>query len=99
MEALGATNRVAGAAGPSVAAALAAAYRCLQATGRHALRGIECEMEDETLILQGTVSTFYEKQLAQAVLLNRPEITTISNKIHVAVSSPLAAVSRAKGWQ
>ena len=69
----------------SAGAALATAYRCLHATGRHALRRIECDFEDDTLILHGTVSTFYEKQLAQAVLLNQPEITTISNRVYVTV--------------
>ena len=64
---------------------LAAAHRLLHATGHQALRAIVCEMEGDTLIMIGTVQTFYQKQLAQAALLNRPEIPTISNRIHVKV--------------
>jgi hypothetical protein len=76
---------VAGDCDDPVEAVVALAYGCLQATGRRALWGIECEVENGVLILQGTVSTFYEKQLAQAVLLSQPEITAISNRIYVTV--------------
>lgn len=44
-------GRVAGDRDGPAEAVVAAAYRCLQATGRHALRGIECEFEDDALIL------------------------------------------------
>ena len=63
---------------------VAAAYRLLRATGHHALRTIVCELENETtLVLHGTVSTFYHKQLAQVALLNQPGIPSISNRIRV----------------
>ena len=64
---------------------LAAAQRLLHATGHQALRAIVCEMEGDTLIMIGTVQTFYQKQLAQVALLNRPEIPKISNRIHVEI--------------
>ena len=69
----------------STEAILAVAYSLLHATGHHALRAIMCEMEGDTLIMVGTVQTFYQKQLAQAALLSQPEIPAISNRIHVAV--------------
>jgi len=65
-------------------AVLAAAHRLLHATGHYALRAIACEMEGDTLIMVGKVQTFYQKQLAQAALLNQPGIPAISNRIHVA---------------
>ena len=69
----------------SIETILAAAYSLLHATGHYALRAIVCEMEGDTLIMVGTVQTFYQKQLAQAALLNQPGIPAISNRIHVAV--------------
>jgi hypothetical protein len=55
----------------------------LRSTGHAALRTVKCCMVEDTLVLHGTVSSFYQKQLAQAVLLRDPAIPSVANQIEV----------------
>ncbi|HUT95260.1 MAG TPA: hypothetical protein VMY37_37750 [Thermoguttaceae bacterium] len=57
--------------------------RRLHSTGFHALRSVECEYRDGTVVLRGRVATYYHKQLAQAVLLIDPLVETLVNLIDV----------------
>ena len=55
----------------------------LRSTGYHALSAINCEYHEGTVILRGRVSTYYMKQVAQAVLMADPLIEDIVNLIEV----------------
>jgi hypothetical protein len=57
--------------------------RRLWSTGRHALRHVECEYSDDTVVLRGRVPTYYCKQLAQSVLLPDALANTVVNLIEV----------------
>jgi hypothetical protein len=57
--------------------------RRLWSTGRHALRYVECEYSDDTVVLRGRVPTYYCKQLAQSVLLIDAPAKTVVNLIEV----------------
>jgi len=57
--------------------------RRLCSTGYHVLREIECECSDGVVVLRGSVSTYYLKQIAQATLLGDPAIKTVVNLIEV----------------
>jgi len=57
--------------------------RLLRTTGHHELRGVTCEYHDGHVVLRGHVSTYYLKQLAQAVLLTSSEVQWVSNLLEV----------------
>ena len=82
---------------PNVASERMAAEirRRLRATGCHALCSVKCECRDGMVVLRGQVSTYYHKQLAQAVLLIDPLVETLVNLIDVSDHgrSALAKVS------
>jgi osmotically-inducible protein OsmY len=48
-----------------------------------ASRQIACEYHEGTLILQGQLSSFYEKQLAQEVVRTLAGVDQVVNKIEV----------------
>jgi hypothetical protein len=55
----------------------------LRSTGYYALRSIDHEYHEGTVILRGRVSTYYLKQLAQSVLLADPMVEAVLNLIEV----------------
>jgi len=65
---------------------LVAARRLLATTGYWPLREVRCECSQGAVVLSGTVPTYYQKQLAQAVLMASPLIETVVNRIEVAHS-------------
>ncbi|QDU38644.1 BON domain protein [Maioricimonas rarisocia] len=46
-------------------------------------RPIQCVRENETVVLQGTVQTYFEKQMAQTVAAGVDGIERVINKIEV----------------
>lgn len=56
-------------------AILSSPYRCL--------RIVRCELENETIILRGTVTTFYLKQLAQEIARKSSALLLVRNEITV----------------
>jgi len=63
------------------------AMRRLQASAYSELRGIRCSLQDGALVLDGIVSSYYLKQLAQTALremMDRlPQVQRIDNRLHV----------------
>jgi hypothetical protein len=56
----------------------------LQLASHRGLRLVRCQMEEGTLVLSGSVSSYYLKQLAQGLVLNRLEgITPVTSTIEV----------------
>ena len=55
----------------------------LRSAGYHAMLAIDHEYHDGTVILRGRVSTYYMKQVAQAVLMADPMIKVVVNLIEV----------------
>jgi hypothetical protein len=53
-------------------------YRCL--------RSVTCDLVRDTLVLRGTVTTYYIKQLAQTVALRSASTLVVRNDIHVSRS-------------
>jgi osmotically-inducible protein OsmY len=51
-----------------------------------ALRGISCKAERGVLVLEGRLSTFFEKQLAQEIVANIEDVVQVVNQIEVASS-------------
>ena len=55
----------------------------LRATGYLSLRNVEVSATGSAVHLQGSVSTYYLKQLAQATVLNMPDVCDVCNDIDV----------------
>lgn len=55
----------------------------LAATGYAPLENVECEVQEDMLILSGTVPSYYLKQVAQTVAGNMEGITRIENRLEV----------------
>ncbi|MBN2292778.1 MAG: hypothetical protein JXM70_10155 [Pirellulales bacterium] len=55
----------------------------LRSTGYHALSAVKCEYHEGVVVLHGRVSSYYMKQVAQAVLMADPLIEDIVNLIEV----------------
>jgi hypothetical protein len=51
-------------------------YRCL--------RIVSCELDNETIVLRGTVTTYYHKQLAQEIARKSSARLPVRNEITVA---------------
>jgi len=62
---------------------LAAARAVLTSSGYRELGQVDCLCEADTVILQGVVSSYYLKQLAQALLTATPLYVRIDNRIAV----------------
>ena len=60
-----------------------AARVCLQKSPYSAIRNLSCEYDQGVLVLRGRLSSFYEKQLAQAVIGQIPGIVELVNDIEV----------------
>ena len=59
------------------------ARRALQSSPIHALRDVQVEQVNGTLILSGCVDTFYHKQLAQELVRNVADGCELINAIDV----------------
>lgn len=55
----------------------------IRATAQLPPRAIEWVLEDTTLVLRGTVTSFYQKQLAQSAVGKLPGIERVVNEIIV----------------
>jgi len=55
----------------------------LRACAHRELRTLRCEYDKGVLILRGSVSSYYEKQLAQEVLRNLRGVDVIRNAVEV----------------
>ena len=53
-----------------------------------ALRSLRCEYEENAVVIYGLVPSFYQKQVAQALLLTNHRITAVINRAEV-VQIPL----------
>jgi len=62
---------------------LQTAQQRLEATRIYELMCLHCEVVEEVLVIQGTVSTFYLKQLAQEAVKSIPGIGQIINQANV----------------
>ena len=49
----------------------------------HELRSVDCDFFAGRLVLHGTVSSFYLKQVAQTVVANLPGVVQIDNQLEV----------------
>mgnify|MGYP003669764190 FL=1 len=61
----------------------AAVRRSWASSGYTALRGIECRFEDGVLIIRGSVSSFYYKQMAQELVRCVDGVDQIVNELAV----------------
>jgi osmotically-inducible protein OsmY len=65
----------------SIAATADARFR---ANSHTALRGISCKSDQGVLTLEGRLSTFFQKQLAQEIVANIEGVVQVVNNIEVA---------------
>jgi len=59
------------------------AQKALAGSPVYALRELRVDHEGETLLIRGSVSSFYHKQLAQEVVRHAAEGIEVVNSIHV----------------
>ena len=59
------------------------AQTALQASSVYDLRDLQVEKRNGTLVIFGSVSTFYHKQLAQEIILGISRELDVINEIHV----------------
>jgi osmotically-inducible protein OsmY len=64
----------------AIAAIVEARFR---ANSHTALRGISCKAERGVLVLEGRLSTFFQKQLAQEIVANIEGVVQVVNQIEV----------------
>ena len=57
-----------------------------RANSHTALRGISCNGEEGVLVLEGRLSTFFQKQLAQEIVANIDGVVRVINHIEVVSS-------------
>jgi osmotically-inducible protein OsmY len=70
---------------PSCAIAEIAEAR-FRANSRTALRGISCKAEGGVIVLEGHLSTFFQKQLAQEIVGHIEGVVQVINQIEVVSS-------------
>ncbi len=63
-----------------------AAVKLLQSSGFPALRRLRCEVTESVVIVEGVVSSYYLKQMAQTVLQRLDGIRRVTNLLEVRVS-------------
>lgn len=56
---------------------------CLSTATHAVLRGLVVEANEQTVILSGTVGTFYEKQLAQEIVRHVASVRQVVNLVQV----------------
>ena len=58
--------------------------RCaLRASSYHAIRVVHCDFQNGVLRLNGSVSSFYLKQLVQALVKHIPGVERVDNRVSV----------------
>jgi osmotically-inducible protein OsmY len=62
------------------------AEACFRADSHTALRSISCKAERGVLVLEGKLSTFFQKQLAQEIAAHIEGVVQIVNQIEVVSS-------------
>ncbi len=62
---------------------MAAVFESLLRSGHGRLRQLIVSAEGSTIVLAGTVSSFYLKQIAQEAVINLPGVATVRNEIRV----------------
>ena len=67
---------------PCAIAAIAEAH--FRTNSRTALRGISCKAEGGVIVLEGQLSTFFQKQLAQEIVGHIEGVVQVVNHIEVA---------------
>ena len=67
---------------PTVVAAAVAKSR-LQQSSYPEVRNVSCEVRDDVLILSGRVSSYYFKQLAQALVADANGAMQVNNQVNV----------------
>lgn len=55
----------------------------LKKSSYHSLRRIGCDVHDGVVVLRGQVPSYYLKQVAQALLLDMPEVEVLVNQVEV----------------
>ena len=55
----------------------------LRRSGYPYLRSIQCEQQDESVLLSGTVPTFHLKQVAQALASHTPGVRGVVDRLRV----------------
>ena len=71
------------------------ARQILGMSGYPALKRLHCEYREGVVILRGVVSSYYQKQLAQAALLGSPLIAAVVNLVEVRYFSVVRQSDRA----
>ncbi len=66
---------------PCTIAAIAEAR--FRANSRTALRGVSCKAEGGVIVLEGRLSSFYQKQLAQEIVGHIEGVVQVVNQIEV----------------
>lgn len=67
---------------------IASAERCLRDSS-YALRAVRCNYDDGTLLLEGRVSCFYHKQVAQTLVQQVDRVERIVNLLEVPETEPV----------
>jgi hypothetical protein len=60
-----------------------AAQAALRSSGYRAVARLKCDVLEGTIVLSGTVSSYYYKQIAQAVVLRLASVDRVENLIVV----------------
>jgi hypothetical protein len=63
--------------------AFSAGNSALRSSSYPALRRLSCQYAEGVLIIQGRVSSYYEKQMAQTLLAKISDVAAIDNQIEV----------------
>lgn len=61
--------------------------------GRFASRPIDVSLEDGRIVLRGTVRTWFQKQLAQHIVMQAPGLPPVVNALVVDPNRPIASVN------
>jgi hypothetical protein len=69
---------------PGVPSLASVAFEALLRAGHGRLRWLSVSADGATVVLAGTVPSYYLKQLAQEAVLGLPGVGAVRNEIHVA---------------
>jgi hypothetical protein len=67
----------------SLSLEIASVCQALCQSPYRSLRAVTCDVVRDTLVLRGTVATYYLKQLAQTIALRSTLTLAVRNEIHV----------------
>jgi len=67
---------------------IGAVSRALRSSPYGQLQRLACELRDDQIVLQGTVDSYYLKQLAQEAALKATNDCRICNEVEVRASNP-----------